>query len=127
MIEGIDHIALGVKDLDERIAFFTNTLAMQLKRIGSQALTGARIAFLADASGFKIELIETGADKPALLHVAYRVDDVESEYQRLMASGCRPLRGPHVLPAAKATAALLEDSGGFQIQIVNYAPDSPDL
>ncbi len=66
-------------------------------------------------------------DAPGLLHVAYRVDDVEAEHRSLVAQGFRSLRGPHALAAAKATTALLEDPSGLQIQLIQYAPDSPDL
>jgi catechol 2,3-dioxygenase-like lactoylglutathione lyase family enzyme len=127
MIQDIDHIALGVRDVDERIAFFTGTLGMQLKRVGTQFGTGSRIAFLADSSGFKIELIETGSDQPALLHLAYRADNVEEEHGRLVSAGCTSIRGPHELAAAMATTALLQDPSRLQIQLVRYAPDSPDL
>jgi methylmalonyl-CoA/ethylmalonyl-CoA epimerase len=127
MLEGIDHVALGFKDFDERLSFFTDTMAMKLKRIGTHVRTGRRIAFLADPSGLKIELVETAEDGPSFLHLAYRVDDVEAEYNRLSAAGLRPKRGPHELAAAKATTALLEDGAGLEIQLVRYAPDSPDL
>ena len=127
MIQGLDHIALGVSNLDERIDFFTDTLGMQLKRLGKHVSTGGRMAFLADASGFKIELIETDSDQPAILHLAYRTDNVEVEHARLVSAGYRSIRGPHELPAARAMTALLEDPFRLQVQIVTYAPDSPDL
>lgn len=128
MIRGVDHIALGVRDIHERIALFTSTLAMTVKRMGTHFATGRPIAFLADATGtFKVELIEAYSDQPGLLHVAYRVDDVEAEHRNLLAKGFTSIRGPHALTAAKATAALLEDPTGLQIQLIQYAPDSPDL
>jgi len=82
---------------------------------------------LADASGFKVELIENGSDQPTLMHLAYRVDDVGAEYAGLLASGCESVRGPHELAAAKATTALVQDPARLQIQLISYAPDSPDL
>jgi len=123
----LDHFALGVHDLDERIAFLTGTLGMTLKRIGTHFKTGGRIAMIADANGFKLELIELPTGAPGLQHVAYRVDDVDAAYAQLLADGCTPIRGPHELSAAKAVTALLEDPSGLQVQIVKYAPDSPDL
>lgn len=127
-IQGLDHIALGVLDIDERIAFFTQVLGLELRRIGTRHSTGSRIAMLADpVSGFKIELIETSADEQGLLHLAARVEDVESAYQELQAKGLRSVRGPHELAAAKAETALLEDASSLGIQIIRYQPDSPDL
>jgi catechol 2,3-dioxygenase-like lactoylglutathione lyase family enzyme len=128
MIRGIDHIALGVKDIHERIGLFTGALGMTLKRMGTHFATGRPIAFLADpTSRFKIELIEAPHDPPGLLHVAFRVDDVEAQHRSLLAKGFQSIRGPHALGAAKATTALLEDPSGLQIQLIQYAPDSPDL
>ncbi len=100
---------------------------MRLIRIGTHFASGGRIAMLADASGFKVELIENGSDQPTLMHLAYRVDDVGAEYAGLLASGCESVRGPHELTAAKATTALVQDPARLQIQLISYAPDSPDL
>ncbi len=127
MIGQMDHVALAVKDLDERIAFLTGTLGMTLKRIGTHVKTGGRIAMIADANGFKLELIEMPDAEPGLQHVAYRVEDVDAAYRRLLADGCTPIRPPHPLAAAKAETALVEDAAKLQIQVIKYDPDSPDL
>ncbi len=123
----LDHVALGVHDLDERIAFLTGTLGMTLKRIGKHVKTGGRIAMIADSNGFKLELIELPNDEPGFQHLAYRVEDVEAAHASLVAQGCTTIRGPHEIGAAKAFTALVEDPSGTQIQVVTYAPDSPDL
>jgi len=128
MIERIDHVAIGVKDLDERIEFFTVALGMVLKRRGTHVGSGGRIAFIADAaSGFKIELIEIPDRQEGLMHFAFRVDDVAAEHQRLTGLGLSPQRGPLRLEAAKAGTALLRDASGLELQILCYDPDSPDL
>ena len=127
MIQQMDHIALGVKDLDERIEFFTSRLGMRLIRIGTHFKTGGRIAMLADPAGFKLELIEDGSEQPTLMHLAYRVDDVTAGHDQLVSSGCSTIRGPHELSAARATTALVEDPSRLQIQVIKYAPDSPDI
>jgi catechol 2,3-dioxygenase-like lactoylglutathione lyase family enzyme len=123
----MDHVALGVHDLDERIAFLTGTLGMTLKRIGKHVKTGGRIAMIADRNGFKLELIELPDDEPGFQHLAYRVEDVEAAHATLVEQGCTTIRGPHEIGAAKAMTALVEDPSGTQIQVIKYAPDSPDL
>jgi catechol 2,3-dioxygenase-like lactoylglutathione lyase family enzyme len=123
----IDHVALGVHDLDERIAFLTGTLGMTLKRIGTYVRTGGRIAMIADAAGFKLELIELPDEEPGFQHVAYRVEDVDAAYAHLLDEGCSSIRGPHPIAAAKAQTALVKDEAGLQIQVIKYEPDSPDL
>jgi hypothetical protein len=62
-----------------------------------------------------------------LLHLAFRVEDVDNAYQQLARQGLVSVREPHDLAAAKARTALLQHSSGMHIQIIHYAPDSPDL
>ncbi len=117
-----------MKHSHERIGLLNGALGMTLRRMGTHFATGRPIALLADAiAAFKIELIEAPDDAPGLLHVGYHVDDPEAEHRSPVAKGFKSIRGPHALAAAKATTALLEDSSGLQIQLIQYAPDSPDL
>jgi methylmalonyl-CoA/ethylmalonyl-CoA epimerase len=127
MSDRLDHIALAVEDLDERIEFFTRHLGMSLRRMGTENSTGSRIAMLAEPNGgFKLELIES-ATRQGLQHVARRVDDVPRAYVGLVAAGLKPLREPHRIGAAKAESALVEDHSGLKVQLIRYDPDSPDL
>jgi methylmalonyl-CoA/ethylmalonyl-CoA epimerase len=127
MTDSLDHFALAVADLDERIAFFTSHMGMALRRMGKENSTGNRIAMLADPnSGFKLELIES-ADRSGLQHIARRVEDVQGTYDQMVAAGLKPLREPHRIGAAKAESALVEDPSGLKVQIIRYDPDSPDL
>ncbi|MBV9119874.1 MAG: VOC family protein [Chloroflexi bacterium] len=127
-IEQIDHFAMDVTDIDARVAFFTEKLGMTVRRWGTHFASGKRIVMLADPrSGFKIELIEAPDREEKLTHVAFRVSDVETAHQELVDQGLASIRGPHHLDAAKADTALLKDASGFNVQIVKYEPDSPDL
>jgi catechol 2,3-dioxygenase-like lactoylglutathione lyase family enzyme len=127
MTEQLDHVALGVADLDERIEFFTRHLGMVVRRRGTQHGTGSRIALLGQpGSSFKLELIQSPGER-SLLHVAQRVSDLQPAYRSLVAAGLKPIREPHRLAAAKADTALLEDTSGLKIQLIQYDPDSPDL
>jgi catechol 2,3-dioxygenase-like lactoylglutathione lyase family enzyme len=127
-MRGIDHFALGVENIDERIQYFTRVMGLQLRRQGTRHSTGSRIALLVDlVSGFKIELIETSPDERGLLHLAFRVDDLNAAYEELLQQGFNSIRGPHALTAAKAETALLEDPAAMQVQLIKYQPDSPDL
>jgi catechol 2,3-dioxygenase-like lactoylglutathione lyase family enzyme len=128
VLTGIDHVALGVQDLDERIAFMTTVLGMMLKRRGTHIPTGGRIAFLADpGTGFKFELVETPDRQLGFMHVAYRADDVSAEHDRLVEQGLQSLRTPVRIKPAKAVSALLKDPSGLEVQVIAYDADSPDL
>lgn len=126
----LDHFALGVRDFDERHTFFTAVLGLRSIRTGIRYSTGTRIAMLADDNkDFKVELIELGLDDSettGLLHLAFRVDDLDTAYHALVNKGLHVLQEPHELKAAKAHSALLQDSSGLKIQLIQYAPDSPD-
>ena len=127
MIGALDHVALGVRDLEERIAFLTGSLGMSVKRRGTHFKSGRPIALLADANGFKLELIEADVDEPTFMHLACRVEDVTAEYEQLLKDGCEAIRGPHELKASRSETALVQDRTKLQVQIVKYQPDSPDL
>jgi catechol 2,3-dioxygenase-like lactoylglutathione lyase family enzyme len=122
----LDHIALGVADLDERLRFLADTLGFTLRRVGTNVRTGGRIAMLGHPdTQAKIELIES-PEQQGFLHLAVHVDDVRAEFDRLTAAGLTPVRAPFRLDAAKADSALLQDPAGWMIQLVHYDPDSPD-
>ena len=127
MIGAVDHVALGVRDMEERLAFLTGVLGMTIKRRGTHFKSGRPIVLVADANGFKLELVEIDADEPTFMHLAYRVDDVAGDYERLLAQGCESIRGPHELKAARAETALVQDASKLQVQIIRYEADSPDL
>jgi catechol 2,3-dioxygenase-like lactoylglutathione lyase family enzyme len=79
-------------------------------------------------SNFKIALIETTTpEEEGMLHLAFRVDDVDASYRELTDQGLAAVRAPHDLAAAKARTALLQHPSGLNIQIIQYAADSPDL
>ncbi|MFN8524157.1 MAG: VOC family protein [Chloroflexota bacterium] len=126
-MQQVDHIALGVKDLDERIAFFTEKMGMELIRMGTHFASGGRIAMLRDARGFKFELIEDGSADTRMMHIAFRAGDVDAGHDLLLESGCQTIRGPHDLKAARARTAIVNDPTNLQIQVVKYEPDSPDV
>ena len=127
MIGALDHVALGVRDLEERITFLTGSLGMTVKRRGTHFKSGRPIALLADKNGFKLELIEADVEEPTFMHLACRVDDVAGEYDQLLKDGCEGIRGPHELKASKSETAIVQDQSKLQVQIIKYEADSPDL
>jgi catechol 2,3-dioxygenase-like lactoylglutathione lyase family enzyme len=128
-LQGLDHIALGVQNFQQQCDFFSEVLGMELRRLGKRHATGTQIAMLVDrSSNFKVELIETAPpEEMGLLHLAFRVEDVDGAYRQLAGEGLVSVREPHDLAAAKARTALLQHPSGMNIQIIQYAPDSPDL
>jgi catechol 2,3-dioxygenase-like lactoylglutathione lyase family enzyme len=125
-IGGLDHVALGVPDLDARIALLVDTCSMRLLRRGTVAATGQRMAMLADAAGSRLELVEVlGAPGPVFLHLAFRTDDVDTAYGEAIARGMQSKRTPHALEAEQARTALLTDGRGFDLQVISYGEAAP--
>ena len=71
----VDHVAIGVEDLDQQVAFFTGTMGMVEGRRGVYlGKGGGRIGFVADpVTGLKFELIEAASGEHGLMHIAWRV------------------------------------------------------
>lgn len=125
----LDHVAIEVPDFDAFLARMTSALGMVVRRVG--ALTSdpsRRIAMVSDSTGRKLEIVEgpAGGAAVGLLHVAWRVDDVDAEYSALLETGCTSVSAPRRLEAAKSRTATVADPEGAQIQLVTYDPDSPD-
>ncbi|RZS82676.1 hypothetical protein EV189_3071 [Motilibacter rhizosphaerae] len=123
----LDHVGTEEADIDARVRFLTQVLGHRLLRWGTHVVTGRRIAMLADPAGMKLELMEVDAVRGELDHVAYRVPDVDAAHAALLASGCTEIRAPFDLLAARARSSLLAEPTGSRLQLVAYAPDSPDL
>ena len=128
----IDHVALEVDDIDERVLRL-EAAGLRVLRHGTRYSTGQRIVMMGDGTGNKLELIEAdpgnagGADgTPAFAHLALRTDDPDGAHRRLQATGWESKSEPHDLAAARARSALLDSGGGFRVQVVSYADDSPD-
>ena len=93
----IDHVGVEVRDLDEAIALYQRRLGMPLAHRETVAEQGVE-AVLLDVGECHVELLrplapETAVGKfldrrgPGLHHVAYRVDDIDAELERLRSEG----------------------------------------
>ena len=88
-IQGVDHVALVVRDVEAALAHFTSTLGLTVLRDEVTAASGgARLVFL-DAGNVAIQLVSpTGPDGPmaehlavhgdGLHHVCLAVDDIDA-------------------------------------------------
>jgi len=97
MFEAIDHIGIAVEDLEAAIALYAETYGMPLVHREVVEEQGVE-AVLLDVGESHVELLSPlGPDTPVgkflakngpgLHHVAYRVDDVAAELERLKAEG----------------------------------------
>ncbi len=97
----IDHVAVAVKDLDSAVELFTKVFGGEVTwrgRVEEQGVEVVRIT----VNGVDWELLGgIGEDSPVtkfierrgegLHHVSFRVDDIESEVERLKSLGLKPV------------------------------------
>jgi len=124
VIEGLDHVAYAVSDLEAQVELLTRQLGLELVRRGTFRPTGAPLALLREPrSGLKLELVE---GEPAFLHLAFAVDDVAAERARLGREGLDGSAGVVRIEAAQAESALLTQADGPALQLLRYDAGSPD-
>jgi predicted enzyme related to lactoylglutathione lyase len=127
-LERMDPVAIEVADLDALIERLCRTGGMRLLRRGLNKRTGERLAMVGDPVGMKLELIENrDAAEPRFAHIAFRSADVDAALRSLVDQGWNHLRGPNDLAEAEARSVLLNDGAGLELQVLAYAPTSPDI
>ena len=104
----IDHIGIAVRDLQDALGFYRDTLGCSVMGQETIEAERVRVAMLPMGnaeSRWRIELLEAMDNEsviarfvekrgPGLHHIALRVDDLASVAQRLKAQGCRLLNEP---------------------------------
>lgn len=119
-VDGLDHVAIGVPDVEVFIRRLTETFGMEVVRRGEHHETGRPIAFLKDAKGSKLELIEADVDAPTFLHLAFAVPDAGSAYETLVSSDFSSVGQPIHLEAAKAETAFTESPESLEVQVIAF-------
>ncbi len=99
MLGRIDHVGVAVEDMDGALALYRDALGMPLAHRETVEEQGVDAALL-DVGDGHVELLkplgpETPVGRylakrgPGLHHVAYAVEDIEAELDRLRAAGVR--------------------------------------
>ena len=119
-VHDLDHVALGVPDVELFVERLTGTFGMEVVRRGKHHETGRPIAFVKDAKGSKIELIEADVEAPTFLHAAFSVPDAGNAHESLLSSGFSSSGDPVRLEAAKADTAFEKSPEGLEVQVIAY-------
>jgi methylmalonyl-CoA/ethylmalonyl-CoA epimerase len=99
MVTKIDHIGVAVKNLEESLKFYQETLGLELHGVEIVEEQKVKVAFL-PIGDTEIELLEsTDVDGPiakyiankgeGVQHIAYRVDDIEKAIADMQSKGVR--------------------------------------
>ena len=99
MLGRIDHVGVAVEDMDGALALYRDALGMPLAHRETVAEQGVDAALLDVGDGHVELLAPLGAETPVgkylakrgpgLHHVAYAVEDIDAELERLRGAGLR--------------------------------------
>ena len=130
-MKDIDHIAIVVKRIEDRLSFYTDVLKFRLKNIEEVAHMFVRVAMLESAEGTThIELVEptsndTGVSRflekkgETIHHLCFLVEDLQGELDRLKKEGVRLIdESPRKGEGGSLVAFLHpQSSGGVLIEL----------
>lgn len=74
-MERVDHIGIAVRDLNECITYYTETLGLKLLKVEEVESQQVRVAFI-DAGNVKIELLEPMSEKVLFTDTSKNVEKV---------------------------------------------------
>lgn len=101
-VKGFAHVGMTVSSIDQSLAFYVDLLGLRLvdRRPGTQ---GDEVAFV-DTGGCMLELIgpsngallaeDVAAGRAGLLHLTFKVDDVDATVEHVRAAGAEVVEPP---------------------------------
>lgn len=124
-MEKVDHIGIAVRNLDERISYYTDTLGLKLLKVEEVESQKVRVAFI-DAGNVKIELLEPMAETSAIHgfiekrgegihHIAFGVTGIRERMQELRGKGVRLLSEQPGPGAGGAEVAFLHPKSSYGV------------
>ncbi len=135
-VTAIDHVGIAVPDLDKAIAFYRDTLGLELTHEEVNEGQGVREAMMSAPGdeGSAVQLLapltpESTIAKfidrsgPGLQQLAFRVTDIEAATAALRAKGMRVLYEKAIVGTADSRANFVhpKDTGGVLIELVQPA------
>ncbi len=130
MAKKVDHVAVAVRSIEESLRFYRDLLG--LEHIGDEEVAEQKVRVAVLRAGeTRVELLEpTAPDSPVarfidkkgegLHHIAFRVDGIEGELERLAAHGTRLIDAHPRVGAEGARIGFIHPaaSGGVLIELV---------
>lgn len=137
MIEGIEHIGIAVRSIDEARAFY-EALGLRVEAIEEVPHEGVRVALI-PCGDARIELLESTADDspvgkflakrgPGLHHLCLATDDVKADDATLREAGFRVLRPEPTRGAGGCWVQFVhpESTGGVLLELSQRSEEEPD-
>lgn len=120
------HTMLRVADLDRSLAFYTDTMGMQLLRKSDNTEYEYTLAFVGFGSEDEQAVLELTYNwgksdydmGNAYGHVAFAVDDIYAYCEQLEAKGADVYRKPGPVKGGKTVIAFVRDPDGYAIELI---------
>jgi catechol 2,3-dioxygenase-like lactoylglutathione lyase family enzyme len=148
VIRGVHHISLSTVDMDQCVHFYRDLLGMTLDRIsalspgfepfetvvGLRHVTGQVAQF--NLGNLNMEVFcyqepqpRPGERRPAcdagIRHIAFDVQNISAEYERLKAAGVEFISPPQHIPPGKCTSRYCYDPDGNIVELQEIFPGTP--
>lgn len=124
----IAHASITVKNMDESIHFYCNTLGLELKSRRQIPENNAEIAFVRgeNSDALALELTwwrdkKDWIDGDQLDHLAFAVKDVPMTVEELRTNGVKIAKEPYSLKGSTKKIAFIKDPNGIWIELVTDA------
>ncbi len=125
ILKKVDHIGIAVKNLDESIPYYTETLGLKLLKIEEVISESVRVAFI-DAGNVKLELLEPMSEQSAIHsfiekkgegihHIAFGVEGIEQRMNELREKGIRILNEQPKIGAGGAQVAFIHPKSSYGV------------
>ena len=125
ILKKVDHIGIAVKNLDETIPYYTDTLGLTVLKIEEVVSESVRVAFI-DAGNVKLELLEPMSEQSAIHtfiekkgegihHIAFGVEGIEERMNELREKGVRILNEQPKIGAGGAQVAFLHPKSSYGV------------
>lgn len=124
-MKNVDHIGIAVKNIDETIPYYEETLGLKLLAIEEIVLQKVRVAFI-DAGNIKIELLEPIGDEGPIAqflqkrgegihHIAFGVENIRARMKELSENGVQLLSDEPKLGAGGAEVAFVHPKSSYGV------------
>ncbi|HZW55479.1 MAG TPA: VOC family protein [Nitrososphaerales archaeon] len=124
----IAHVSITVKNMDQSISFYTETLGLKLASRREIPENNAEIAFVEGEGGSNLALELTywknkrdWTDGDQLDHIAFHVKDVAKSIEEFRRKGVEIAKEPYSLQGSKSKIAFIKDPNGIWLELIEHA------
>lgn len=129
-IKRIDHIAIVVDDIDDALAFWRDTLELDMTHLEEVKEQESIVAFL-PTGGSEVELVKpttetSGVAKyltkrgPGMHHICFEVDDIEATLAQMRAKGVKLINETPTIGAGGKKIAFVHPSSTNGVLVELY-------